>query len=68
MKEEFLKVIDLVLLVLKALNFEHFEAQVSLRDKEDRSKYIGSDENWEKAEQAIIDAAAECGMPNLVTW
>jgi threonyl-tRNA synthetase len=67
-KEEFLKVIDLVLLVLKALNFEHFEAQVSLRDKEDRSKYIGSDENWEKAEQAIIDAAAECGMKTVVEY
>jgi threonyl-tRNA synthetase len=49
-KEEFKKVIDLVLLVFKALDFTNFEAQVSLRDKEDRSKYIGSDENWEKAE------------------
>jgi threonyl-tRNA synthetase len=49
-KEEFKKVIDLVLLVFKALNLDDFEAQVSLRDKEDRSKYIGSDENWEKAE------------------
>lgn len=67
-KEEFLKVIDLVLLVLKALNFEKFEAQVSLRDKVDRSKYIGSDENWEKAEKAIIDAAAECGMKTVVEY
>ncbi len=67
-KEEFLKVIDLVLLVLRALNFENFEAQVSLRDKEDRSKYIGSDENWQKAEQAIIDAAAECGMKTVVEY
>jgi len=67
-KEEFLKVIDLVLLVLRALNFEKFEAQVSLRDKEDRSKYIGSDENWQKAEQAIIDAAAECGMDTVVEY
>ncbi len=67
-KEEFLKVIDLVLLVLRALNFENFEAQVSLRDKEDRSKYIGSEENWEKAEQAIIDAAAECGMKTVVEY
>jgi len=68
LKEEFLKVIDLVLLVLRALNFENFEAQVSLRDKEDRSKYIGSDENWQKAEQAIIDAAAECGMKTVVEY
>ena len=67
-KEEFLKVIDLVLLVLRALGFEKFEAQVSLRDKEDRSKYIGSDENWQKAEQAIIDAAAECGMKTVVEY
>jgi threonyl-tRNA synthetase len=58
-KEEFKKVIDLVLLVFKALDLTDFEAQVSLRDKEDRSKYIGSDENWEKAESAIIEAAAE---------
>ncbi len=67
-KEEFLKVIDLVLLVLKALNFQNFEAQISLRDKEDRSKYIGSEENWQKAEQAIIDAAAECGMKTVVEY
>ncbi|MBL7983746.1 MAG: threonine--tRNA ligase [Flavobacteriales bacterium] len=67
-KEEFLKVIDLVLLVLKALNFEKFEAQISLRDKVDRSKYIGSEENWQKAEQAIIDAAAECGMKTVVEY
>ena len=67
-KEEFLKVIDLVLLVLKALNFQNFEAQISLRDKEDRSKYIGSEENWQKAEQAIIDAAAECGMKTVMEY
>jgi len=67
-KEEFLKVIDLVLLVLRALGFERFEAQVSLRDKVDRSKYIGSDENWAKAEQSIIDAAAECGMQTIVEY
>ncbi len=67
-KEEFLKVIDLVLHVLRALSLEDFEAQVSLRDKEDRSKYIGSEENWQKAEQAIIDAAAECGMKTRVEY
>ncbi len=67
-QEEFMKVIDLVLLVLKALNFENFEAQVSLRDKEDRSKYIGSEANWEKAEQAIIDAAAASGLKTTVEY
>ena len=67
-KEEFLKVIDLVLLVLKALNFQNFEAQVSLRDKEDRSKYIGSEENWVKAEQAILDAATESGLKTVVEY
>ena len=67
-KEEFLKVIDLVLLVLRALDFQNFEAQISLRDKEDRSKYIGSEENWQKAEQSIIDAAAECGMKTTVEY
>ena len=48
--------IDLVLYVFKALGFEDFTAQVSLRDKENHDKYIGSDENWDKAEQAIINA------------
>lgn len=67
-KEEFKKVIDLVLLVLRALDFKNFEAQVSLRDKEDRSKYIGSEENWEKAEQAIIEAAAESGLHTIVEY
>ncbi len=67
-KEEFLKVIDLVLMVLRALDFKNFEAQVSLRDKEDRSKYIGSEENWVKAEQAIIDAAAESGLKSTVEY
>ncbi len=67
-KEEFMKVIDLVLLVLRALNFESFEVQVSLRDKEDRSKYIGSEENWEKAEQAIIEAAAASGLKTIVEY
>ncbi|MBL0127387.1 MAG: threonine--tRNA ligase [Flavobacteriales bacterium] len=67
-KEEFMKVIDLVLLVLNALSFENYEVQVSLRDKEDRSKYIGSEENWEKAEQAIIDAAAASGLKTVVEY
>ncbi len=67
-KEEFCKVIDLILYVFKALHFEDFTAQISLRDKEDRSKYIGSDENWEKAEQAIIEAAAEKGLKTVVEY
>ena len=67
-KEEFMKVIDLVLKVLRALRMDDFEAQVSLRDKEDRSKYIGSDENWEKAEKAIIEAAAEKGLKTVVEY
>jgi len=65
-KEEFMKVIDLVLLVLGALGLDDFEAQISLRDKVDRAKYIGSDENWEKAEAAIIEAAAEKGLKTTV--
>jgi len=67
-KEEFKKVIDLVLMVLNALKFENYEAQISLRDKDDRSKYIGSEENWEKAEQAIIEAAAEKGLKTRVEY
>ncbi|MCG3167269.1 MAG: Threonine--tRNA ligase [Bacteroidia bacterium] len=65
-KEEFVKVIDLVLYVFKALDFQNFTAQVSLRDPENKAKYIGSDENWEKAERAIIEAAAERGLTTVV--
>ena len=65
-KEEFIKVIDLVLYVLKALDFPAFTAQISLRDPENKSKYIGSDENWEKAERAIMEAAAEKGLKTTV--
>lgn len=64
-KEEFKKVIDLVMYVFNSLNFHDFTAQVSLRDKEDRSKYIGSDENWEIAENAIREAAAEKGLKTV---
>ncbi|MBA3987282.1 MAG: threonine--tRNA ligase, partial [Flavobacteriales bacterium] len=67
-KEEFIKVIDLVLYVFKALDFTDYTAQISLRDKENRSKYIGSDENWEKAESAIIEAAAEKGLRTVVEY
>jgi len=65
-KDEFIKVIDLVLYVFGALDFKEFIAQVSLRDPENRTKYIGSDENWEKAERAIIEAAAERGLKTVV--
>lgn len=66
--EEFKKVIDLVLYIFKTLDFQDFTAQVSLRDKEDREKYIGSDENWEKAESAIIQAADEKGLKTVVEY
>jgi threonyl-tRNA synthetase len=67
-KEEFMKVIDLVLLVFTSLGFQDYKAQVSLRDKENRDKYIGSDENWEKAESAIIEAANEKGLKTVVEY
>ena len=65
-KEEFLKVIDLVLYVFNALDFKDYTAQVSLRDPENKAKYIGSDENWALAEKAIIDSAAEKGLRTVV--
>ena len=67
-KEEFKNVIDIVLYVLKTLKFENFKAQISLRDKENRAKYIGSEENWQRAEQAIIEAAAEKELPTVVAY
>ncbi len=62
LKEEFVKVIDIVLYIFKTLNFPEFTAQISLRDPNDKEKYIGSDENWEKAEQAIVEAVKEKGL------
>ena len=67
-KDEFKKVIDIVLYVLKTLDFQNFTAQISLRDQKDRSKYIGSEENWEKAENAIIEAAAEKNLSTVVAY
>ena len=64
-KEEFTKVIDLVLYVFRALGFEDYTAQISLRDPENKGKYIGSDELWEKAEQSIIEAAHEKNLPTV---
>ena len=61
-KQEFLNVMDIILIIFKALKFDNFEAQISLRHQTDRAKYIGSEENWEKAEQAIIEACKEKGL------
>lgn len=66
LKDEFMKVIDIVLYIFKTLSFDKFTAQVSLRDPNNKEKYIGSDENWHKAEQAIIEAAAEKGLNTTV--
>ncbi|MBB6272002.1 threonyl-tRNA synthetase [Pedobacter cryoconitis] len=65
-KDEFMKVIDLVLYVFKSLGFESYTAQISLRDPDNKTKYIGTDENWKLAEDAIVEAAAEKGL-NTVT-
>lgn len=66
LKDEFKKVIDIIFTIFKALDFENFTAQVSLRDPNNKEKYIGTDENWEKAEAAIIEAAAEKGLKTTV--
>lgn len=62
LKDEFLKVMDIIFIIFKALDFENFEAQISLRDPNNKTKYIGSDENWEKAESAIVEACREKGL------
>jgi threonyl-tRNA synthetase len=67
-KDEFLKVMDIIFIIFKALNFEKFEAQISLRDPNNKGKYIGSDENWEKAERAIIEACEEKGLPAKIEY
>jgi len=67
-KVEFMKVIDLVLFVFNSLGFTEYTAQVSLRDQEDRSKYIGSEENWEIAERSIQEAANEKGLKTVVEY
>ncbi len=64
-KEEFTKVIDLVLFVFRSLGFHEYTAQISLRDPENKAKYIGSDDVWEKSESAIIEAAREKGLPTV---
>ena len=67
-KDEFKNVIDLVLYIFKTLDFEDFTAQISLRDPNNTSKYIGDDDNWVKAEQAIIEAAEEKGLNTVVEY
>ncbi|MDO4213880.1 MAG: threonine--tRNA ligase [Bacteroidales bacterium] len=68
LKEEFCKVIDLILYVFKTLNMTEYSAQISLRHQTDHSKYIGSEENWEKAENAIIEASKEKNLPTVVEY
>jgi len=68
LKDEFKKVIDIILYIFKTLDFNEFITQISLRDPNDKSKYIGSDENWEKAEQAIIEAVKEKGMQSIIEY
>lgn len=67
-KQEFLNVMDIILIIFKALKFDNYEAQISLRHQTDRSKYIGSEENWERAEQAIIEACEEKGLNARVEY
>jgi len=67
-KQEFKQVIEIVLYILKTLKFESFTAQISLRDQENRSKYIGTEENWVKAEQAIIEATGEMQLPTKIAY
>ena len=62
LKEEFLKVMDIIFIIFNALDFKNFEAQISLRDPNNKEKYIGTDENWEKAERAIVEACQEKGL------
>lgn len=67
-KNEFLRVMDIIMIIFRALKFDKFEAQISLRDKVNRDKYIGSEENWEHAEQAIIEACKEKGLEARVEY
>ena len=65
-KNEFLKVMDIINIIFKALDFTNVEVQISLRDPENKEKYIGSDENWEKAERSIVEACEEKGLKAIV--
>ena len=68
LKDEFLKVTDIIFIIFKALDFQNFEVQISLRDTNNKEKYIGSDENWEKAEQAIVEACEEKGLKAVIEY
>jgi threonyl-tRNA synthetase len=67
-EDEFMKVIDLVLYVFKALGFDQYSAQISLRDKVNREKYIGNDDDWNRAEESIIKSAKEKGLPTTIAY
>ena len=67
-KDEFIRVMEIIEIIFKALNFENFEAQISLRDPEDTEKYVGTDENWKRAEAAIVEACKEKGLPAKVEY
>ena len=67
-KDEFIRVMEIIEIIFKALSFENFEAQISLRDPEDTEKYVGTDENWERAEAAIVEACKEKGLPAKVEY
>lgn len=67
-KDEFLRVMDIISIVFKSMDFQNFEAQISLRDPNDHEKYIGSDENWERAERAIVEACQEKGLPAKIEY
>ncbi len=67
-KDEFLRVMDIIAIIFKALDFKNFEAQISLRDPNDREKYVGSDEVWEKAERSIVEACQEKGLPAKIEY
>ncbi len=68
LKEEFIKVIDIVLYIFKKLEFENFTVQISLRDKEDKEKYIGTDENWDKAEEAILESCKKAELETTIEY
>ncbi|MDO5036478.1 MAG: threonine--tRNA ligase [Porphyromonas sp.] len=67
-KEEFIKVMDIIFIIFKALDFNEYEAQISLRDPNNKAKYIGTDENWDRAERAIIEACEETGLKTVVEY
>ncbi|MFA6812239.1 MAG: threonine--tRNA ligase [Bacteroidaceae bacterium] len=67
-KDEFLHVMDIISIVFRSMSFDNFEAQISLRDKNDHEKYMGSDENWDKSEKAIIEACKEKGLKAKIEY